>query len=170
MQTKTDTNNNKLGIALVLVSFICLVPGLIVPMITLSGSVKILVIRKTLFEYSRSILQTISNLFESGNYFVAGLILLFSVLVPLFKGILLIKVSGMKDDGKRQRLYGFVRNISKWAMADVFVVGVFVAFLAARASKNMDALIEPGFYFFTAYCLFSLLSLQFLRLKEPKRC
>ncbi len=30
--------------------------------------------------------------------------------------------------------------------------------LAAQATKNMNAAIEPGFYFFTAYCLFSILS------------
>jgi len=39
--------------------------------------------------------------------------------------------------------------------------------LSAGATNNMDAVIEPGFYFFTAYCLFSLLALQFLKLKIP---
>jgi uncharacterized paraquat-inducible protein A len=106
---------------------------------------------------------------KSGNYIVAGLILLFSVLVPLAKGILLLVVSRMKHDTKRYQIYSFVRNISKWAMADVFVAGIFVAFLAARATNNMNAVIEPGFYFFTAYCLFSLLALQFLRLKAPSQ-
>lgn len=166
---KNQQNKNKLSIILILVSFAFLIPGLIAPMVTMSGSVKILVFKKTVFQYSRSIVQTISNLVESGNYIVAGLILLFSVLVPLAKGILLLVVSRMKNDSKRYQIYSFVRNISKWAMADVFVAGIFVAFLAARATNNMNAVIEPGFYFFAAYCLFSLLALQFLRLKTPSQ-
>ena len=166
---KSQQNKNKLSIILILVSFAFLIPGLIAPIVTMSGSVKILVFKKTVFQYSRSIVQTISNLVESGNYIVAGLILLFSVLVPLAKGILLLVVSRMKPDSKRYQIYSFVRNISKWAMADVFVAGIFVAFLAARATNNMDAVIEPGFYFFTAYCLFSLLALQFLRLKKSSQ-
>ena len=166
---KNQQNKNKLSIILILVSFAFLIPGLIAPIVTMSGSVKILVFKKTVFQYSRSIVQTISNLVESGNYIVAGLILLFSVLVPLAKGILLLVVSRMKHDIKRYQIYSVVRNISKWAMADVFVAGIFVAFLAARATNNMDAVIEPGFYFFTAYCLFSLLALQFLRLKTPSQ-
>lgn len=166
---KNQQNKNKLSIILILVSFAFLIPGLIAPIVTMSGSVKILVFKKTVFQYSRSIIQTINNLVESENYIVAGLILLFSVLVPLAKGILLLVVSRMKHDNKRYQIYSFVRNISKWAMADVFVAGIFVAFLAARATNNLHAVIEPGFYFFTAYCLFSLLALQFLRLKTPSQ-
>ena len=164
---KNKQSKNKLSIFLILVSFVFLIPGLIAPIVTMSGSVKILLFEKTVFQYSRSIIQTINNLVESGNYIVALLILLFSVLVPLAKGILLLVVSGMKHENKRYQIYSFVRNISKWAMADVFFACIFVAFLAARATSNMNAVIEPGFYFFTAYCLFSLLALQFLQLKNP---
>jgi uncharacterized paraquat-inducible protein A len=119
------------------------------------------------FNDTRSIFQTLSNLVESKNYVVAGLIFLFSVLVPFFKGVLLLLVFTIKHEIRRYTIVRFVKNISKWAMADVFVVGVFVAFLSAKATKNMDASIEPGFYFFAAYCLFSLLALQMLRLKTP---
>jgi paraquat-inducible protein A len=164
---KNQQDKNVLSIILILVSFVFLIPGLIAPMVTMSGSVKIIIYEKTLFQYSRSIVQTIRSLVESGNYIVAGLILLFSILVPLAKGILLLLVSAMKNEIKRFRIYSIVRNISKWAMADVFVAGVFVAFLAAKATSNMNANIEPGFYFFAAYCIFSLLALQFLRLKAP---
>ena len=64
-------------------------------------------------------------------------------------------------------MFAFVRSISKWSMADVFVVGVFVAFLASNATPNMDAQIHSGFYFFTAYCLVSLLALQFMHVAAP---
>jgi len=64
----------------------------------------------------------------------------------------------------RFKLYLFVRAISKWAMVDVFVVGIWVAFLAGKAADHFDAQIEPGFYFFVAYCLISLVALQLLHL------
>ena len=58
-------------------------------------------------------------------------------------------------------------------MADVFVVALFIAYLAAQASADADqgpnaappliaftAHFGPGFYWFAAYCLFSLASQQ----------
>jgi uncharacterized paraquat-inducible protein A len=166
---KYQNIRNKTGVVLVLISFIFLIPGLIAPMVTLSGSVEILFVKKQLFKDTRSVVQTINNLIESKNYFVAILIFIFSIMVPLIKGILLLMVSGMKNDNLRFKIYFFITNISKWAMADVFVTGIFVAFLAAKATQNMNAVIEPGFYFFVGYCLFSLLALQFVRLKVTPR-
>ena len=48
---KNQQNKNKLSIILILVSFAFLIPGLIAPMVTMSGSVKILVFKKTVFQY-----------------------------------------------------------------------------------------------------------------------
>jgi hypothetical protein len=46
---------NTIGIVLIVISFILLIPGLIEPMITFSGSIKILVIKKQVFNDTRSI-------------------------------------------------------------------------------------------------------------------
>ena len=59
-----------------------------------------------------------------------------------------------------------MRDISKWAMADVFVVGVYVAFLSAKATDNLDAELQVGFYYFASYCVISLLALQFMKIGE----
>lgn len=152
---------------MILVSFVFLIPGLIKPMITFSGSVKILVFKKEVFNHTRSILQTVGNLTESKNYTVAFLILLFSVLVPFFKGILLLLALTMKHETRRYTIYTLIRNIGKWSMADVFAVGILVAFLAGKAIGNMDAALGSGFYFFAAYCLASLLAIQFLKISHP---
>ena len=53
------------------------------------------------------------------------------------------------------------RSISKWAMADVFAAGIFIAFLAGNAMDNLDAKIQPGLYYFVSYCLVSNLAFQF---------
>ena len=83
----------------------------------------------------------------------------------------------------RQRTLRFVETIAKWSMADVFVVALFIAYLAARASTTaptdpgsppplvaFSATFGSGFYWFAAYCLFSLASQQFtarLASREP---
>ena len=40
-------------------------------------------------------------------------------------------------------------------MADVFAVSILVAFLGANAMQNTKAVLEPGFYYFSAYVLLS---------------
>ena len=153
---------NIIAVILILLSFVVLIPGLTGDLITISASLTMMGNKLDLFKQTRSILQTIRTLHESGNDFVAGLILLFSVIVPFVKGALLMVVLFLRPSVARQRVFAFVRNISKWAMADVFVVGVFVAYLTAEATDPMDAVLGPGFYYFVAYCLISLLALQFM--------
>ena len=108
------------------------------------------------------------RLYDSKNYFVAGLVLLFSVIVPFIKMALLGVIFWAKNPATKYRLYLFVRSVSKWAMADVFAVGVFIAFMAGNAIDNLDAKLHPGFYYFIAYCLISNLSFQFLHVAAAR--
>jgi len=89
--------------------------------------------------------------------------------VPLGKGLLLGVVALWRNALWRHRVYVFVRSISKWAMADVFAMGVYVAFLAGKASENLDAEIRVGFYYFVAYCIVSLAALQFMSVQKPRQ-
>src|ERR1700752_1383293 len=130
---------NTIAVILIILSFVALIPGLTGDLITISASLTMAGAKLDLFKQTRSILQTIRPLHESGNDFVAGLITLFSVVVPFVKGALLLVVLLMRSGVARLRIFAFVRNISKWAMADVFVVGVFVAYLTAEATDPMDA-------------------------------
>ena len=125
------------------------------------------------YEQTRSILGSVRRLYEVGSPIPATLILLFSVIVPLVKAALVAWAVLMAGDRRRRRTLAFVETIAKWSMADVFVVALFIAFLAARASVTptqgpsaVPALIAfsahfgAGFYWFAAYCLFSLGSQQ----------
>lgn len=158
---------NVVAAVLIVVSFALLWPGLTRDLVTLSASLTFMGKSIELFEDTRSILRTIEGLHESGNDFVAGLILLFSVIVPVVKGLLLLVSLGIRRQALRYRLFTFVRSISKWSMADVFVVGVYVAYLSAKATDNLDATIGVGFYWFAAYCLVSLAALQFMHIEPP---
>lgn len=159
------TRRNIIAVVLVVISLVVVVPGLIQPIITLSANM----MGRQVFAETRSILQTVKDLHESGNDLVAGLILFFSVLVPFIKAVLLGVVGLLKPAVPlRYRLFAFVRGISKWAMADVFVVGIYIAYLSAKATDALDAELHEGFYYFTAYCLISLLSVQVMGVEPPR--
>ena len=159
------TRRNIVAVVLVVISLVVVVPGLIQPIITLSADM----MGRQVFAQTRSILQTVKDLHSSGNYVVAGMILFFSVMVPFVKAVLLGIVGLLKPtQPARYRIFAFVRGISKWAMADVFVVGVYIAYLSAKATDALDAQLHEGFYYFAAYCLISLLSVQVMHVDRPK--
>lgn len=124
------------------------------------------------YTQTRSILGAVRNLYDVGSPLPATLILLFSVVVPLAKSGLVTWAVFMKDGVSRQRTLDFVEAIAKWSMADVFVVALFITYLAAVATQSTPAggspplvafvaQFGPGFYWFTGYCLFSLASQQY---------
>ncbi len=127
------------------------------------------------YHKTRSILGTVSELFRSGNPLVGFLVMLFSVIVPVAKGLLLLAGGVLRPGPWRRRVLHFSGLISKWSMADVFVVAVIVAYLAARATHDMgeiftlDARFGPGFWFFLGYCLLSIVSAQLMPAQPAAR-
>jgi hypothetical protein len=126
------------------------------------------------YAQTRSIVGSVQRLYEVGSPVPATLILLFSVIVPLSKAALVTWAVFLSEARARQRTLRFVETIAKWSMADVFVVALFIAFLAAQASATptqganaspaliaFSAHFGAGFYWFAAYCVFSLASQQF---------
>lgn len=161
------TTRNWIAVGLTIVSLALIVPGLRSDAMTITASIPIFNKPTEIFRETQSILRAIKRLYDSQNYFVAGLILLFSVIVPFIKAALLVVILRAKDPATKYRLFQFVRSVSKWAMADVFAVGIFIAFMAGNAIDNLDASVHPGFYYFIAYCLVSNLSFQFLHVPPP---
>ena len=159
------STRNWIAVGLTIVSLLVIIPGLRSDALTITATIPLL--KKPIFEETQSILRAIQRLYDSKNYFVAGLVLLFSVIVPFIKAALLGAIFAVRSPVTKHRLYLFVRSVSKWAMADVFAVGVFIAFMAGNAIDNLDAKLHPGFYYFIAYCLISNLSFQFLFVPSP---
>jgi len=120
------------------------------------------------YQKTRSILGTVRELADSRNYLVAFLISLFSVVVPIGKGVLLVNGFTRRESTLARAGAGIGHAISKWSMADVFVVAIMVAYLAANATQHTDEIFTltarfgPGFYYFLSYCLLSILSAQLL--------
>ncbi|MGV3708091.1 MAG: paraquat-inducible protein A [Gemmatimonas sp.] len=161
------STRNILALVLTVVSLGLLWPGLTDPVLTITASMKIIGPPKEVFRQTQSIVESVKHLYNSGNVFVAGLILFFSITVPLIKAALIFAVLATKESVTRYRLFAFAKSVSKWAMADVFVVGVLISFLAAKGTDNLDAVAERGFYFFAAYCLVSNVAFQILQVPAP---
>ncbi|MFV0278816.1 MAG: paraquat-inducible protein A [Parahaliea sp.] len=118
--------------------------------------------RIVIYESTRSIWATVDELARTGNLAVALLIVLFSLVIPVFK--LLLQAGALLPAAGELRRPLLVLNaaLSKWSMTDVFVMALLVAYMAGTASGQMgdsllmEARLESGFWYFLAYCLFSI--------------
>ncbi|NND91283.1 MAG: paraquat-inducible protein A [Granulosicoccus sp.] len=120
------------------------------------------------FDKTRSILGTAQELHANGHLPVALLIVLFSVVIPLVKAVILLAMLLPVGPSVRSVLLWTSNAISKWSMADVFVIAIFIAFLAGngiqadRGLVDFTATLGVGFWYFLGYCLVSILGTQLL--------
>lgn len=114
------------------------------------------------YHNTRSIWGTVQSLARSGDLPVAFLIVFFSLVIPVFKLLLLGCTLFIDRADLRGPLLWLNAALSKWSMADVFVMGLLIAFMAGSASDQtgdmltMQAQLGVGFYYFLGYCLFSV--------------
>jgi len=170
-----------LGFTLNILAIALFIPGIILPMFSLSMEMQVKLSSSTLspnlIDKELSLLATIEELWLDQRIFVAALIFLFSICIPLLKTLLVSLAYFKKNTQVEAKILSFVASIGKWSMADVFVVAIFLAILStnhAETANNqqlsifgfkVDLLISSetfsavglGFYCFTAYCLLSLL-------------
>jgi paraquat-inducible protein A len=170
-----------LGFFFNLIAIALFIPGILLPMFSLNmvmtANVSGAKITNTIIDKNLSLLQTIQELWQDERLLVALLIFAFSISIPVLKFILLSIAYANKNSRLEITVYKFISQIGKWSMADVFVVAIFLAVLSTNhaetaaqqqlalfgfkldfivSSETLSAL-GPGFYFFTGYCLLSLL-------------
>ena len=115
-----------------------------------------------------SIWESIKELATMEQWTVVFLISFFSLAIPLIKAGLLFYVQLRPNAAKTGSIRKGVASVSKWAMADVFAVGIIIAGLSSfEAGASIKAQTEAGFYFFASYVLLSTLSAQ-LTLRASK--
>jgi hypothetical protein len=124
------------------------------------------------YRSTRSIVDTVNELASTGNLPVAFLIVFFSIVIPVFKLSLQAVALVLPRREWRTPLWWLNGALSKWSMADVFVMGLLIAYMAGAASGQMgdmltmDARLEAGFWYFLGYCLFSIIAGSLMH--EPK--
>ena len=144
--------NRYLLLALHIISLVLLGFGWVLDILHIDISIHY-IIDFNIFSEKRSILGMMERLWKDANYWPFILIFLFGIIVPLIKSAILFYIMLAKNpQAKWQR---FVSAISKWAMADVFAISIFVAFLGANAMESTRATLQPGFYYFAGYVILS---------------
>ncbi|MBB1364005.1 paraquat-inducible protein A [Shewanella sp. SR44-4] len=135
---------------------------------TLEGEVEV-------FRNSRSIIDTISALYQSHHFVVAMLVGLFSIVIPAVKLITMLILLLPVPPLIKQRLSKMISGIGKWSMADVFVVAIIVTYMAGNASAGMGDMLktqsqfEIGFYYFLGYCIFSIASQMMVDMTQMQK-
>lgn len=174
-----------LGFIFNLLSIAFFIPGIILPMFSFKMTIQAQVNQSTIssqfIDKELSLLATIEELWQDDRFLVACMIFAFSVAIPVIKSLLLSLAYYKKHQPIEEKIYTWVGSISKWSMADVFVVAIFLAVLSTNhaettvphqlslfgfplpiiMSSETLSFVGNGFYFFTAYCLLSLLAAQF---------
>ena len=141
-----------------LAAMITLFFGLVAPilMVTIHKEVEYLGDVVLSFE-SKGVVGSIVKLWDNGDFVVAGVILAFSVIIPVVKIVSLLFVSVFVESKFAHTVVKFFKMIGKWSMVDVFVVAVFLVYLTANKGDVSRAEVEVGLYFFLAYVIVSML-------------
>ncbi|MBF0425220.1 MAG: paraquat-inducible protein A [Magnetococcales bacterium] len=111
---------------------------------------------------SDTILSGVAHLAASGMWFLAAVVFVASVLVPVLKllalaGLLLAIQFG--QEGYRQgrtRLYRWVERIGRWSMIDLFVIAILVAIVDLGDVATVHP--GPGALYFGAVVVITLLA------------
>lgn len=106
--------------------------------------------------------QGCQRLFEDGQWIIAAIVFLASILIPLFKlgGLFFLattaRVHWPRLRRVRTRLYQFIEGIGRWAMLDVFVLAVLVSLVKLQQLATIIA--GPGLIAFTGVVVCTLLA------------
>lgn len=86
------------------------------------------------------------ELFGAGSWFVGGVVLVASVVIPVMKFVVIAYLAlaarrrSRRNQHQKHRLHAMVELIGRWSMIDVFVVAI----LAALIQLGLIASVEPG--------------------------
>jgi len=152
--------NKKVIVAtILLISSISLVFGLIAPILRVITYKDVPLLGYTVFQFqSKAILTSIEELFISGNMVVAVLILLFSVLIPIVKTLVMAIIVLSPQEFKDSKILHLIKHIGKWSMADVFVVALLLSYFGMDKDGFTDAELQIGLYFFVGYVILSMIA------------
>ncbi len=102
------------------------------------------------------------NLFRNGQWIVAVIVFLASLLIPLFKllGLFFLVVTARVKSARQRRertmIYRIIAVIGPWAMLDVFLLAVLVSLV--KLDKIVTVLPGPGLLAFTAVVVLTILA------------
>jgi len=143
-----------LGITTLVLSIAFFVLGVYLPL--LSTKTRLLGINLSYEEVT--LFDSVSMFFKNQEYFLAGVILVFTFILPIFKYIeLIIRVAKNKTSK-------ILQNLDKWNMLDVFLVALLI--LNFKMSSNIVVMeLRIGTTFIALAVIFRILAMSLIRKK-----
>ncbi len=107
---------------------------------------------------THSFVSIVLALYAEQELFLAGILVVFSMLFPAIKLLyLLVAYTTMAvGSGARQRMLHRMSWLGKWSMLDVLVLALVIFYVKASALTEAAAL--PGVYFFSAAVLMTMIA------------
>lgn len=109
-----------------------------------------------------TIYQSVVSLSKQGSWFIAIIVLVASILIPIGKLVVLLILEITKKSSLsatlRSKLLSFVEVVGKWSMLDVFLLAMMVTVLKLKPWMNVT--VEPGALFFAMVVIFTMLASQ----------
>ena len=105
---------------------------------------------------SNSIISSIEKLFNQNNYFVGGIILIFSIIFPIMKTLISFLALYIKNNNILSKFSTISSSLSKLSMTDVFVLSIFLVYLSPKSDGIIKTELEIGFIYFFLYVTISL--------------
>jgi len=141
--------------ALVIAAAILYIPANALPVLTTTtlGS-----------EESDTIISGVIFLYQTGSWFLALIVLVASVMIPLGKLVALsylcisVQRGSVKNNHDRTRLYRLVELIGRWSMLDVFVDAFIVALVQLKPLMSVEP--GSGVVYFMAVVVLTMLAAQ----------
>lgn len=117
----------------------------------------IYVTQLTFWKSSYSVLTGIQDLWRQDDYFLAGIIFLFSVIFPIVKLATLSVVWVVPlTHAQRIQTLRWLGFLGKWSMLDVFIVAITIVVVKLKAFTQVEPRI--GVYLFSAAVFLSMVA------------
>ena len=97
------------------------------------------------FTATPSLIEVTSGLWTHGDYAIAGITALFSLIFPLAK-LAFLHIAAFSPAGGGLAIPAWFKTLARWSMLDVLVVALVI--FAAKTSGLASAAAKPGLWFF----------------------
>lgn len=140
---------------LLFLATVCFALGIVTPLLQVD--------RLFVFTDEPSLVGIIQGLWDDGDWLLAALVTLFSVVFPAAK-LLLLSISAYSGPDAHARIPAWFRALSNWSMLDVVLVALVI--FAAKTSGFATAFTKLGLWLFAASVVLTVAASYLLKMKN----
>jgi len=116
------------------------------------------------FSETPSLIQLVTGLWIEGNNAIATLVVVFSILFPLLKMVIVFNTA---VDQRAREFPRWISYLAKWSMMDVLLVALVI--FGAKTSGVATAIAQPGIWFYAAAAILSVIAAELLKFRSLRQ-